>query len=165
MIRGSCRKSCSLFCNYGKPWGSWALPSCLFCTDLYIYCSALVSITGVHHCWQFPYSTLKKSHCICYSFHLIILQAISHIHSAYFMTSMLTWICRRSEVAMSKVVNIKQKGINMTNSGQNVPGIKAAISSISDLPHLIVRILILLTSIALFSLINFKSELINLINC
>lgn len=81
------------------------------------------------------------------------------------MTSMLTWICRRSEVAMSKVVNIKQKGINMTNSGQKVPGIKAAISPISDLPHLIVRILILLTSIALFSLINFKSEFINLINC
>lgn len=109
------------------------------CTDLYIYCSALVSITGVHHCWQFPYSTLKKSHHICYSFHLIILQAISHIHSAYFMTSVLTWICKRSEVAMSKVVNIKQKGINMTNNGQKVPGIKAAISPISDLPHLIFR--------------------------
>lgn len=165
MIRGSCRKSYSLFCNYGKPWGSWALPSCLFCTDLYIYCSALVSITGVHHCWQFPYSTLKKSHHICYSFHLIILQAISHIHFAYFVTSMLTWICKRSEVAMSKGVNIKQKGINLTNSGQKVPGIKAAISPISDLPHLTFRILILLTSINCFHLNNFKSGFINLIHC
>lgn len=44
---------------------------------------------------------------------------------------------------MSKVVNIKQKGINITNSGQKVLGIKAAISPISDLPHLTFRILIL----------------------
>lgn len=80
------------------------------------------------------------------------------------MTSMLTWICRGSEVAMSKVVNIKQKGINMTNSGQKVPGIKAAISPVSDLPHLMFGILILSTSIALFSLVNFKSEFINLIH-
>lgn len=44
---------------------------------------------------------------------------------------------------MSKVVNIKQKGINITNSGQKVPGIKAAISLILDLLHLTFRILIL----------------------
>jgi len=57
-ICSSCRKSCySLSWNNGKPWGSWDLPSSLFCTDLYIYCSALVSIMRVHHCWQFPYST------------------------------------------------------------------------------------------------------------
>lgn len=37
---------------------------------------------------------------------------------------------------MSKEVNIKQKGIRMTNSGLKVPGIKAAISPNSDLPHL-----------------------------
>lgn len=80
------------------------------------------------------------------------------------MTSMLTWICKRSEVAMSKVVNIKQKGINMTNNGQKVPEIKAAISPISDLPHLIFRILILSTSVPLFSLIIFKSEFIDFIH-
>lgn len=81
------------------------------------------------------------------------------------MTSMLTWIWKRSEVAMSKEVNIKQKGIRMTKSGLKVPGIKAAIFPNSDLPHLTFRIPVLLTSITSTSPINFKSRFINLIHC
>lgn len=49
---------------------------------------------------------------------------------------------------MSKEVNIKQKGIRMTNSGLKVLGIKASISANSDLTHLTFRIPVLLISIA-----------------
>lgn len=62
---------------------------------------------------------------------------------------------QKDEVAMSEEVNIKQKGIRMTNSGLKVPGINAAVSPNTDLPHLTFSILVLLISITSTSLINF----------